>query len=254
MLKLKEMLMGLFLTAVICVSAESDARERELAYLRTILPDSLLEYAHLEVASTASITISGEGAHKYLGLHVFPGQSKVNNGIRAELSVDYPFEQGETVRYSWRFMLPKDFVSDTPKNRWWLIGQWHDQPNQKKGESWQGFPAHSPPVAIGLGELDGRLAISLSYGSPRMRNFGAFTVERGKWHSIAVVIRWSQGSDGKAAVFLDDLTKPTIIAEGPNMHNDYRHYLKLGMYRHPDIDTDNWISIEGVQISKDARP
>ncbi len=57
MLMRKELVVALFLTAVIGVSAESDSRERELAYLRTILPDSLLKYAHLEVASTASIII-----------------------------------------------------------------------------------------------------------------------------------------------------------------------------------------------------
>jgi hypothetical protein len=79
-------------------------------------------------------------------------------------------------------------------------------------------------------------------------------VERGKWHSITVVIHWSRGSAGKASVFLDDLTKPAGLAEGPNMHNDFQHYLKLGMYRHPDINTDNWIYIDGVQISKDAKP
>jgi hypothetical protein len=159
MIKRYGMLTVLFLVTSICGGAEPDSRERELVYLRTILPASLLEYAHLEVASITNIAIVGEGEHKHLGFHISPGQRKVNNGIRAEMSVNYPYEQGETVRYSWRFMLPKDFVADAPKNRWWLVGQWHDQPNPKKGETWQGFPANSPPVAIGLAELDGRLAI-----------------------------------------------------------------------------------------------
>lgn len=103
-----------------------------------------------------------------------------------------------------------------------------------------------------MGEADGRLQIGLSYGSPQLRDLGLLTVERGKWHSISAVIRWSNGPDGKAAIFLNDLTKPAITAQGANMHNDYQHYLKLGMYRHPEISTDNWIYIDDVQISKEA--
>jgi len=242
----------LFLLTAFC--ARADARQDELGYLRTILPDALLQYAHLEVASTNGIAVIGEGTNKYLGLHIIPGQNKVNNGIRAELSVDYPYEQGQTVSYTWQFMLPAGFVADAPTNRWWLIGQWHDQPDKAKGETWKGFPARSPPVAIGLAELGGRLVIGLSYGPIKPRNLGPLIVERGKWHAITVVIRWSRGSDGRASVFLDDLTRPALTADGPNMHNDVQHYLKLGMYRHPQINTDNWIFIRDIRISTTPKP
>jgi len=245
-------LIQLTLTAAFCGCAKSASREDEILLLRTILPEALLAYASLDVAAIESVAAVGDGPSRHLGLHLFPGQKKVHKGVRAEVSVDYPFEIGETVRYSWRFMLPKDFVSDAPKNRWWVIGQWHDQPNKQKGETWDGFPSHSPPVLIGLGEAEGGLKIGLSYGTPQLRDLGLLPVERGKWHSISVVISWSKGPDGKAAIFLDDLTKPAITAEGANMHNDYQHYFKLGMYRHPEISTENWIYIDDVQISKEA--
>jgi hypothetical protein len=251
---LKTILIALLLFAALCGPAKADSRQDELVYLRTILPDTLLQYAHLEVGSSNAVAVLGKGANTYLGLHIISGQNKVNNGIRAEVSLDYPYQQGQTVRYSWQFMLPSDFASDAPTNRWWLIGQWHDQPDKAKGETWNGFPSRSPPVAIGLAELDGHLVIGLSYGPTKPRNLGSLTVERGKWHSITVVIRWSRSSDGKASVYLDDLTKPALTADGPNMHNDVQHYLKLGMYRHPAINTDNWIYIDDVRISTVAKP
>jgi hypothetical protein len=251
-------LLALLLGTVLCGCTKAGSREHELVYLRTVMPDSLLECAHLEIGSVKSVAITGEGQSKHLGLHLFPRQSKVHGGIRAEISVGYPFQQGETVRYSWRFMLPDGFISDAPRNRWWVIGQWHDQPNKKVGETWKNFGSFSPPVLLGLGELDGKLAISLSYGPTNQklkpRVVGPIFLERGKWHAITFVIRWSQGPDGKVLVFLDDHSKPVMIAEGPNMNNDYEHYLKLGMYRHPDIATDNWIYVDDLEISKTPAP
>lgn len=251
-------LLILLLCTVLCGCNKAGSRDDELVYLRTVVPDSLLEYAHLEIGSAKGVAITGDGQSKHLGLHLFPGQRKVHGGIRAEISVDYPFQQGETVRYSWRFLLPNDFISDAPKNRWWVIGQWHDQPNKKQGETWKNFHSHSPPVLLGLGELDGKLAMSLSYGPTNVKHkqrvVGPIFLERGKWHTITFVIRWSQGADGKALVFLDDLSSPVITAEGPNMNNDYQHYLKLGMYRHPDIATDNWIYVDDLEISNTPTP
>lgn len=215
------------------------------------MPEDLLPYAHVEVPAVENVTILGDGPDKHLGLHVFSGQKKLNGGIRAEVSVDYPHRQGDTVRYAWRFMVPKGFVSDAPKNRWWIIGQWHDQPDKNRNESYDGFPSRSPPVLISLGELQGRPGLGLAYGQDQSQKLGPIFIEPGKWHSIAVIIHWSLKADGKATFFLDDMSKPVASAEGPNMHNDYQHYLKLGMYRHPEIQTDNWIYIDDLKISVD---
>jgi hypothetical protein len=230
--------------------ADPAARERELSYLRCVVPDELLGYSHVEVPAVENIVIIDEGADRHLGLHVFPGQKKLNGGIRAEISVDYPFQPGDTVRYAWRFMVPEGFVSDAPKNRWWIIGQWHDQPDRARGESWDDFPSNSPPVLLGLGELDGKLGIGIAYGPDQSQKHGPIFIKPGQWHEIAVEIRWSQKDDGKATVFLDDMTRPVATATGPNMHNDFQHFLKIGMYRHPEIATDNWIYLDDLRIGK----
>jgi hypothetical protein len=75
-------------------------------------------------------------------------------------------------------------------------------------------------------------------------------VTRGRWHSIEVVIKWSQGSDGRVAVWVDGSKERIVRATGPNMHNGYHHYLKLGMYRHPEIATENRLGIRDVSIEK----
>ena len=229
--------------------AGPDARERELSYLRCVMPESLLEFAHVEVPAIENITIQGADANQHLGLHLFPGQKKLNRGIRAEISVDYPHQPGDTVRYAWRFMVPNGFQSDAPQNRWWIIGQWHDQPNRERDESWDGFPSRSPPVLLGIGELNDRIAISMAYGPDQSQKRGPLFIEPGQWHSLAVEIRWSQDADGRAKLFLDDMTQPAVVIDGPNMHNDFQHYLKLGMYRHPEITTDNWIYLDDLTIT-----
>jgi hypothetical protein len=235
-------------------AADPKDREKELSYLRCIMPENLLEFSHVEVSALENITILGEGKDQHIGLHMFPGQKKKNGGVRAEISIDYPFKAGDTLRYAWRFMVPEGFQSDAPQNRWWLIGQWHDQPNKDRGESWEGFPSNSPPVLLGLGELKGRLGTVLSYNLKQSQRSEPVFITPGKWHSIAMEIHWSQQADGKATFFFDDLAKPAAVLDGPNMHNDYQHYLKLGMYRHPDIATANSIFIDDISISPKSVP
>jgi hypothetical protein len=104
-------------------------------------------------------------------------------------------------------------------------------------------------VLLGIGELNDRLAISMAYGPDQSQKHGPFFIEPGKWHSLAIEMRWSRNADGRAKMFLDDMTQPAVVIDGPNMHNDFQHYLKLGMYRHPEIATDNWIYLDDLTIT-----
>ena len=234
---------------------DPEAREKELAYLRALMPEESLPLAHVEVPGLENIAVLGKGEEEpYLGLRLFPGQKKRNGGVRAEVSVDVPHQEGDTMRYEWRFRVPADFQSDAPRNRWWIIGQWHDQPDTSRGETWEGFPSRSPPVLIGIGELDGRLAIGIEYGPTQADKRGPLFIERDRWHHIALVIHWSQKAEGKAEVFFDDPVRPIYTFTGANMHNGFQHYLKLGMYRHPEITTDNWIHLAGLKITRVTKP
>jgi hypothetical protein len=232
-----------------CDSKPTDgSREEELRYLQAAVDPSLLEYAHLEVPTRENLSLLEEQGKPYLGFHIFPGQPLKNKGVRAELSVDFPYQPPAVVRYEWRFRLPEDFQADEPQNRWWIVAQWHDQPDKTKGERWEGFPSRSPPILLGYGRKDNRDYLGFSYGSPKPVPITLIEISRGVWHKVCAVIRWSQGEDGSAAVFLDDAEKPVAEAHGPNMHNAYRHFFKVGMYRHPEIRSDNWLHVGDVRI------
>ena len=155
-------------------------------------------------------------------------------------------------------MVADDFLSDAPDNRWWLIGQWHDQPNQAKGESWDDFDSLSPPVSLSIGEIDSQLVVGLNYGRTTdgnvQQHVGPTPIAKGSWHTIETRIHWTQGSSGQASVSIDGAEAPVLIANGPNMNNDYQHFLKVGMYRHPDIDTENWIYIDDLEIEANETP
>ena len=225
------------------VSADAD-------YLAAVLPSELIRYAAIEVPAQENIHARSDDAGRYLEFRLVPGQARKNNGIRAEIAVDFPFKVGDVVRYQWKMCLPDDFKGDEPQNRWWVMGQWHDQPDRSKGETWTNFPGRSPPVSFIYGRREGKDVLSLQVGSPKAKSFGTLPIARGAWHSLDVVIRWSQGADGNVAVFFDGSQTPTITATGPNMHNGFQHYLKLGMYRHPQIATENHLDIRDVRIEK----
>ena len=99
----RRLLLAALLASSCSKAADSKDREKELSYLRCVMPESLLEFAHVEVPAIENITIVGEGAGQHLGLHLLPGQKKKNGGIRAEINVNYPFQPGDTGRYAWRF-------------------------------------------------------------------------------------------------------------------------------------------------------
>jgi hypothetical protein len=219
-------------------------------YLAVVLPPELMRYAAVEVPSYDNIHIRTNGSGRYLEFRLLPGQARKNNGIRAEISVNFPYNVGEVVRYKWELRLPEDFKADDGQNRWWVMGQWHDQPDRTNGETWQGFPSRSPPVSFNYGRKDGKDLLSLMVGSPKMRSVGVLPITRGIWHSLDVVIAWSPGTDGKVAVYFDGSKTPVVSGIGPNMHNGYHHYLKLGQYRHPEITTETHLAIRDVFIEK----
>lgn len=229
-----------------------DMRAAELAWLGSGIAQDLLPYAHLEVPSLEHLRALQDAHGSFLGMRCYRGQPLKNNGVRAQASVDFPYQEGETVRYSWRFAIGPDFRADDPANRWWVFAGWHDQPDPRLGETWEGFPSRSTPIGLGYGRLNGQDLLALFYGSPSPVTVALIPFSRGVWHQLDLEIKWSRTSAGRAAVYLDQSTTPAHVASGPNMHNGYQHYLKVGTYRHPDIDGDAWVNVRDVAISRVA--
>lgn len=251
MIDLRSMIALMMLLAVGCGDAapiKEALRDQELSYLREIIPASLLPYSNLEVGAVEAIALGGESPNRHLQFLLSPKHPKVNRGCRAELSVNFPFVAEDEVAYAWSLYVPEDFVSDAPLNRWWLVAQWHDQPDQTIGETWEGFPSHSPSVAISIGELAEGLALGFHYGTDPVVDCGYIPIQRGHWYSLRMVIHWSQTSAGNASLFINDMDVPVLTASGINMHNRYQHYFKLGMYRHPEIQTENKLFLKAIHI------
>jgi hypothetical protein len=235
------------------VFAQSNAlRNQELNFLRQAVAPDLLDVAHLQLPALENVAIGSDASGPFLRLRTRHGQPLLHGGVRAELTIDNPHAEGDTLRYSWRFKIADDFVSDAPANRWWLFGDWHDQPDPRLNQTWDGFPPRSPPIALGYGQIGGQDNLSLVYGAPNPITIGLIPFKRGVWNKVTVQIKWSRGASGSVAVYLNDSSTPVQQATGPNMHNSYQHFLKLGSYRHPDIRGDVWVNITDVSIVKVA--
>ena len=235
------------------IPATAEARRGlEEAYLRYAVDSALLPYAHLEIPGLDNVATTSAATGDYLLLTLLPGQPLKNNGVRAEVSIDYPYREGETVEYAWEFRLPASFPNDAPDNRWWVLADWHDQPDPTLGETWDTYEAMSAPIIFGYGYLNGSDQLGLSTGLsgsevgivPR----GMIAVTREQWHHIRLVVHWSQRETGRVTAYFDNAIKPTFDVSGPNMLNGYQHYMKIGQYRHPGIATENSIAIKNITI------
>ena len=243
-------ILGCALLITSCAGSLQQDPDQEKFYLEAIVEQpELMDVAGFELVSIDSINLIN-GANSYVGLRLYPNQPKVNNGKRAELSFDYPFSPDDTILYDWKVMLPSEFPSDAPSNRWWVMAQWHDQPDVSKGETWDNFPPHSPSILLGYGMLDGQDYFGFSYGAGALDDIGLIPVTRGEWLRIRVEIHWSQGTNGSAKLYLNDNADPLFVVHGPNMFNAYQHFFKIGQYRDPEINTDNTVYIDDVNITK----
>lgn len=195
---------------------------------------------HFEVESYYGKTITAENGK--LKFSITGTQKKVNNGRRSELAIDFPFKLEDEVIYSYELFIPNEYQSDI-HGRWSLISQWHDQPNPNKGETWANFPGRSPLVALYDKVVNGETIITIVYGDQAR----AIPINIGTWNSIVYHFRWSNSNSG---VLNLKVNNSNFTFKGPNMHNDYQHYLKIGLYRHPDITTNNHVYFRNLKIIK----
>ncbi len=175
---------------------------------------------------------------------LMPNQKKLFGGIRSELSINYPYKLGERVIYSFDMFIPNDFKVDTGKNRWWIFAQWHDQPDPKLNQTWADLLGNSPPISLFVEERNYTFGVGVYY-------FGKekfwFPVDKGKWNNYTFDIIWDTDENGQLLFSLND--KKIKVFTGKNMLNNYHHYLKIGMYRHPKINILNHVSFSALEIT-----
>lgn len=213
--------------------------------LSVLISDSTVRaYARIEIPDERNVTVHDD----YLSLHLFEGQELLFNGVRSEVTVDLPYEEHDTVVYQWEVMIPNGFQHDAPENRWWNVVQWHDQPDLTLGETWADLTARSPVISLHLKFYEGGYYFAPRYMHVEPPMEDLIEIQPGEWIKLRFEIRWSQGNDGYLKIHVNDDQLPHVHYTEPNMHNGYQHYLKIGMYRHPDIATDNTINLRNLYI------
>ncbi len=197
---------------------------------------------------------------------VRPGD-RTSNGNRAELVWDNREQPGSQSWYGWSFLVPSDYADVEPKpNLWQLMGQWHDQPDPGRGETWDDFPGHSPPISIVYSAKKGASRIELWYGTYAagaiQKIVATAPIQKGRWNDLVFHIGWSPREDGFIEAWLNG--KPFIAQGdkrhnkqhkvfGANMWNAYPHYLKIGLYRSSLITTTNSVYFDEVKIGNSYR-
>jgi hypothetical protein len=238
-------LCALFISAACQPISPAAPPASEETYLRAVMAPELFTYANIDAPSLENLAVMPTGG---LEVRLFPGQPLVHNGVRAQISVDYPFQPGETVRYDWQMRFPADFQPD-PQNRWWIIAEWHDQPDTRQGEIWESFPVRSAIIMFTYAFLDGQPTLGVHYG-PGQPLIGTIPIRLGEWMRLRAVIGWSQGADGWMEVYQEDETTPLYRASGPNMYNAYPHYFLVGLYRHREIAVPSSLQVRGIAIER----
>lgn len=229
------------------LAANSTTVITEQDAIKALISDiSVRNFARVEALSQKNIRIQSSA----LSLSLLRHQPLLNNGTRSEVSVDYPFLEHDTVSYEWEMMLPTGFKHDAPQNRWWAMSQWHVQPDRTKNESWDDYPNEPPSIALYFGYIDGHYYLSTHYMDVQPEVDNLIEIELGKWTKIKAEITWSQAENGKMKLWLNDSKTPHFTYYGANMLNTYQHYFKVGMYRHPEITTENTIHLRALHVSK----
>lgn len=233
----------------------------------------------IEVAAASDLAFVSEpafGADQAIALTI-RGGTTVHSGNRAEITVhdSDPLCQESWTR--WHMMLPEDFVDPDPDAlRWHIVAQWHDQPDTSRGESWETYPGNSPMIIVSYGIYDPRYAqaleeagipnvfspgqplLTLSYGvGEGSRTVGAVPVEKGTWWTLEAHTLMSLGEDGFAGVWVDGRPLANSreaeggYVRGRNMFNRAPAYLKLGLYRNPELTDTNTLYLDELERGAD---
>jgi len=187
---------------------------------------------------------------------VKPGEI-VNNGNRAEVVLKNSDPICNEAWYRWSFYLPSSYI-DAPSNKWQLFGQWHDQPDKSKGETWVNYPAHSPMLSYLYYFINNTCYLKLSYGVGSNRTIvGSIPFTKGTWNTITTHVYWSRTDRGFVESWLNQTRFNAFNGYdykyyGINMYNDAPAYLKIGVYRDSTINVTNRVYFD--KLIRSPRP
>jgi hypothetical protein len=205
---------------------------------------SLVKLMNMEIPECKNLSLfSG-----YAGFVLDEKNTYLNKGIRSEISIDFPFVEGETIEYRWSIMVPSKNSPGGDSKQWWVIAQWHDQPDPRLGQTWATFKAQSPPVAIYIERRNGKVGLGLQ--GMRGKKISWSSIPTDVWLDLNTSIHWSRGRFGYVNFSVKGHPELDAISTGPNMLNGYQHYFKAGQYRAPTANQRSVIYIKNIHFRK----
>jgi hypothetical protein len=149
-------------------------------------------------------------------------------GERTELVERSNELPGTVSSWAWSVYFPAEFAV-RPGGRV-VFTQWHDYD--------AGYPPHPAPVVVRVLNVGGQDRFSLGVrggpiARPVARDWTLKTIERGRWHDLAVRIRWAPDGRGYIELMIDGswvvprTYTPTLFAENASKGV----YFKQGLYR-----------------------
>ena len=180
----------------------------------------------------------------------------VKGGTRSEMVIveDDNLKQRDAY-YSWRLRLDEGYPAI---NKWQLFAQWHDQPDKENGMTWSTKPDTFPPISLRCQNLN----LYLQVNRPDINQWFVgpmIPIQPGRWVKLFFHIHWSTEKDGFVEAWMDG--QPLTPYNGtdhklyvPTLYNSAGNFLKIGNYRHNQIDGATSVDVDDIRIGTHCLP
>ncbi len=167
---------------------------------------------------------------------------------RSEIQIFKVAPAQKEVYYGWSVKIPLDYIESSD---WQVIGQFHDQPDVENGETWDNYPANSPPVSLTYKNGKVGLTVNIPYGKGS-EVISERSITKGQWTDVILRIYWSTNANGYIEAWINDV--PMTDNTGTitryifrNLYNNSGNYLKIGLYRSNEIKSKNVVYFDEIK-------
>lgn len=167
---------------------------------------------------------------------------------RSEIQIFKVAPSEKEIYYGWSVKIPEDYIESS---YWQVIGQFHDQPDFENGETWDNYPANSPPVSMIYKNGKIGITVCIPYGNG-VEVISERPIVKGQWTDVILQIYWSTSSNGYIKAWINDI--PMTDNSGTitqynfrNLYNNSGNYFKIGLYRSNDIKTRNVVYFDEIK-------
>lgn len=184
-----------------------------------------------------------------LGLRINENRKNRANGHCIEAIIDYPYQKGDWVLYSFQLSIP-EVSPPFPSDKFYYVCSFEQTPEGDE-QNIDEFMNLKSPLGLKIGSLFNKDYLSISYLGIPDNNCPVIPIKRGEFFNITFSVKWSDNSDGKARIIVEN---DYFDFEGKNMYNKMHNKLRLGHFRDTSIQTENDLYFKDFGIMKiDAR-